>query len=107
MQYCTGLNYAFPPSSDRRGSRLDSCGSLISNANMVSTCAETCFRYAESGSSAIFAKARESTSVNINVDGGFQVVMEHLTGVGISTETAEPSLVHHGDQVLQNNMGIL
>ena len=59
---------------------------------MVSTCAETCFggqlHSAERGSSAVFAKTKKSTSVNINADGGFQVVREQLTRAGIPTETA-------------------
>ena len=84
---CQGLNR-----SDRRGSRLDSCGSLISNTNVVSTCAETCFggqlHSAESGPSVVFSKIRKSISLNINADGGFQVVREQLTRAGIPAETA-------------------
>ena len=59
---------------------------------MVSTCAETCFgrqlHSAESGPSVVFAKTRKSTSLNINADGGFQVIREQLTRAGIPTETA-------------------
>ena len=59
---------------------------------MVSTCAETCFggqlHSAESGPSVVFAETRKSTSLNINADGGFQVVREQLTRAGIPTETA-------------------
>ena len=82
------LHIKYYTESDRRGSRLDSCGSLISSTNVVSTCAETCFgrqlHSAESG----FAKTRKSTSGNINADGGFQIVREQLIRAGIPTETA-------------------